>query len=219
MESNKHNTIESEFKDFIVTQNHPCIMAITVFDMDNYHLRVYDDMLSEKNTMRILADIEDYLEHYDFESNKFESLIITFTENNFRNEMEYENALWNFLQRLHETDDAAWDPSVSTDPDDPNFSLSLKGKAFYVIGMHPKSSRLARQAPYCTVVFNLHLQFEKLRAMGTYQSIKKRIRIRDEALQGSINPILSDFGDASETKQYSGRRVENNWKCPFHHKN
>ena len=123
------------------------------------------------------------------------------------------------LQRLHNNDDEDWDESVSPDPNDSDFSFSVKGKAFYIIGMHPNSSRLARQAPYCTVVFNLHWQFEKLREMGTYQKVKERIRKRDKALQGTINPILRDFGTDSETKQYSGREVEANWKCPFHQNN
>jgi FPC/CPF motif-containing protein YcgG len=127
--------------------------------------------------------------------------------------------LWNFLQKLHDNDTVPWDENVSQDPDDSNFSFSIKGRAFYIVGMHPQSSRLARSAPYCTVVFNLHWQFEKLREMGKYQSIKNRIRWRDKALQGTINSVLRDFGEQSETKQYSGRAVDNNWKCPFHYKN
>ncbi|MEP6902345.1 MAG: YqcI/YcgG family protein, partial [Actinomycetota bacterium] len=30
------------------------------------------------------------------------------------------------------------------------------------------------------------------------------------------NPNLSDFGTQSEARQYSGRAVEHEWKCPFH---
>jgi FPC/CPF motif-containing protein YcgG len=67
------------------------------------------------------------------------------------------------------------------------------------------------------MIFNLHWQFEKLRDMGVYQRVKKRIRKADEKLQGSINPMLDDFGDSSEARQYSGRAVDSNWKCPFHH--
>ena len=212
-------SIKFEYEDFVVTQNHPCIMANTMFQMNNYHLKVYDDILSENNTKLILSDINTYLENYDFSTNKFESLIMCFTQNNFQSELEFEKALWDFLQKLHNSDDTSWDPNVSDDPDDSNFSFSLKGKAFYVIGMHPKSSRLARQAPYCTVVFNLHWQFERLREMGTYKTVRDRIRRRDEALQGFINPVLTDFGQKSETIQYSGRKVESNWKCPFHHNN
>ena len=126
--------------------------------------------------------------------------------------------MWKTLQKLHELDDCEWDENVSNDPENPHFSFSLGGKAFYIIGLHPASSRLARRAPYTTLVFNLHSQFDKLREMGSYHSVRDTIRKNDEKLQGEINPMLRDFGSSSETKQYSGRKVEDNWKCPFHQK-
>jgi FPC/CPF motif-containing protein YcgG len=218
MEATTFETIEKEFNDFIIKQKHPCLMANTVFMMHNYHLKVYDDMTSEKVVQPMLSDIENYLKNYDFESNTFESLIITFKDNSFKSEEEFEIALWNLLQKLHNKDDKNWDPEVSQNPNDPNFSFSIKGKAFYIVGMHPKSSRLSRQSPYPTLVFNLHWQFEKLREMGSYEVVKKRIRLRDKLLQGFINPVLRDFGKDSETKQYSGREVKSGWKCPFHKK-
>ncbi len=67
-------------------------------------------------------------------------------------------------------------------------------------------------------MFNSHLQFEKLRSDGRFDKMKEIIRNRDEALAGSINPMLSDHGEASEARQYSGRAVEPEWKCPFAHK-
>lgn len=210
--------VEEEFRDFIIAQKHPCLMANTVFQMENYHLRVYDNIQCDNTAKAVLSDIENYLANYNFESNTFESLIICFKDNDFKTETQFEKALWDFLQKLHNNDNAPWDPTVSQDPNNPNFSFSIKGKAFYIVGMHPNSSRLARQAPYCTLVFNLHWQFEKLREMGTYQRVKKRIRERDEMLQGSINPVLRDHGSESETKQYSGRKVDSSWKCPFQHK-
>ncbi|CAH8283466.1 YqcI/YcgG family protein [Mariniflexile fucanivorans] len=141
-----------------------------------------------------------------------------FKKNNFSSEIEFENTLWAFLQKLHDQDDTSWDSKVSKNPDDFDFSFSVKGKAFYILGMYPGSSRLARRAPYCTVVFNLHCQFEKLREMGVYQSVKRKIRKRDKKLQGHINSVLKDFGTASEAKQYSGRQIEKDWKCPFNQK-
>jgi len=215
MNQQELNTIELEFKNFIIKKKHPCIMAKSVFVMENYHLKIYDKMASDKNIPNILLDIENFLAQYDFESNNFESLIICFKNDEFDSEIEFENTLWNFLQSLHDADNAQWDSSVSKNPDDTNFSFSVKGKAFYIVGMHPKSSRIARRAPYCTIVFNLHSQFEKLRELGTYQAVKRKIRRRDKKLQGSINPVLRDFGTDTETKQYSGRNVEEKWKCPF----
>jgi FPC/CPF motif-containing protein YcgG len=45
--------------------------------------------------------------------------------------------------------------------------------------------------------------------------MQETIRTRDLALQGTINPMLSDFGERSEARQYSGRAVEENWQAPF----
>ena len=44
------------------------------------------------------------------------------------------------------------------------------------------------------------------------------IRARDMAFQGSLNPVLKNFGESSEARQYSGRAVPDDWKCPFHAK-
>ena len=60
-----------------------------------------------------------------------------------------------------------------------------------------------------------HNQFETLRASGKYAGMQKVIRNRDVALQGSINPVLAQFGASSEARQYSGMAVDANWKCPF----
>lgn len=211
-------TIDKQYKEFILKKKHPCVMANTIFTLDEYQLRIYDDLTSPNIIEPILSDLENYIDNYDFESNKFETIIFCFKNNHFKTELQFEKGLWKFLQKLHNHDDKKWDATVSSDPNDSKFSFSLKGRAFYIVGMHPKSSRLARQAPYCSLVFNMHWQFEKLREMGIYQNVKKRIRRRDKTLQGTINPVLKDFGQASEARQYSGRGIESDWKCPFHKK-
>ena len=66
------------------------------------------------------------------------------------------------------------------------------------------------------LAFNLHWQFEELRRQGLYDNVRDTIRQRDLDKNGSINPVLKDFGTASEALQYSGRNNGANWKCPFH---
>jgi len=219
MNQQESHSIQLEYRNFIIDKKHPCVMANSVFAMNNFQLEIYDDINSYEVINPILINIENYLNNYDYESKEFQSLIVCFKNNKFETELQFEEAMWHFLQRLHNQDDTPWDQTVNPDPNDPNFSFSLKGKAFYIIGMHPTSSRLARSAPYCTIVFNLHWQFEKLRDMGIYDRVKNRIRKRDKELQGSINPVLADYGSDTETKQYSGRAVEQEWTCPFHNKN
>lgn len=133
-------------------------------------------------------------------------------------ERRFEALLWSQLQRLHEIDarrGTPWAADVSRDPDDPRFSLSLGGHPFFVIGLHPGASRLARRFDSPALVFNSHRQFERLREDGRYGKMQAATRARDIALQGSINPNLADFGTAAETRQYSGRAVEDGWTCPF----
>lgn len=210
--------IEKEFHDFIIEKNHPCIMANTVFAMKDYDLNVYDDFGTKFTAQRLVEDIQTYVENYNFADNNFKTFIAVFPDAKIASEIEFENLLWRQLQFIHEKDSQAWDKRVSSDPEDEKFSFSIAGRAFYVIGMHPKSSRMARRAPYPTLVFNLHWQFEKLREMGAYHKVRDKIRERDTELQGSINPVLEDFGDNSEARQYSGRNVNDAWKCPFHSK-
>lgn len=215
----KCQTIENDFRDFILKNDHPCVMAKALFKMDNYQLGKYLSMDDDTSLKKLLKDLETFIAQYDFDSNKFQSFIAVYPNDSFPTELGFEKALWDMLQKLHEMDDCEWDESVSKDPESSNFSFSLKGKAFYIVGLHPKSSRKARQSPYPAIVFNLHWQFERLRKMGGFLRVKKRIRKRDKDLQGYINPTLKDFGEDSETKQYSGRAVDAAWKCPFAHKN
>ncbi|SRX54307.1 guanitoxin biosynthesis heme-dependent pre-guanitoxin N-hydroxylase GntA [Aequorivita sp. CIP111184] len=209
-------SIEEEFKEFIIDKNHPCIMANTVFSMNDYELHVHDGFSTKTTAANLLEQLKMYVDNYDFSDNKFKTFIAVFPDAEIVSEVEFENLLWRQLQFIHEKDTEAWDPRVSKNPEDSNFSFSIGGRAFYVVGMHPKSSRMARRAPYPTLVFNLHWQFEKLREMGAYQKVRDKIRERDTALQGNINPVLEDFGQSSEARQYSGRSVGKAWKCPFH---
>ncbi len=64
-------------------------------------------------------------------------------------------------------------------------------------------------------MFNLHDQFEQLRAAGAYEKLRSAIIARDVALAGEPNPMLARHGVSSEARQYSGRQVGEDWVCPF----
>ena len=65
------------------------------------------------------------------------------------------------------------------------------------------------------MVFNLHDQFETLRAEGRYDKLSASILGRDLAVAGSVNPMLANHGSVSGARQYSGRVVETGWRCPY----
>ena len=210
--------MQSRFEDFILVEDHPCIMAQSVFTQKQVDFHVYEGLGTTAAAENLLKDLKSYLTKYDFGSNDFFTFVAAFRNDESFSEQEFEQQLWQQLQLIHEIDDAPWDSDVSPDKESTNFSFSTAGKAFYIVGMHPGSSRMARQSPFPVMVFNLHWQFEKLREMGAYDNVRDKIRERDRDLQGDNNPMLEDFGKKSEARQYSGRKVEETWRCPFHHK-
>ncbi|UAB85613.1 YqcI/YcgG family protein [Zunongwangia sp. SCSIO 43204] len=193
-------------------------MAKTVFTMDDVYLKTYKNLANVGETTKLYQDLKSYLEDYDFESNGFKTFIAVFPNSPEFTEIQFEEHMWEQLIQLNSIDEYDWDPQVQSDPTNENFSFSIAGKSFYIVGLHPNSSRLARRSPFTAIAFNLHWQFEKLREMGTFIRVRNTIRKRDRKLQGKINPMLEDFGANSEAKQYSGREVSEHWECPFKNK-
>lgn len=210
-------TLKDKYRDFVLENNHPCVMAQSLFKSDSYWLRNYGELGQPHGAGLLLEDLESFLREYSPEDRQFFSFIAVFDDISIGEE-GFEKLMWQQLNLLHSLDPEPWDETVSIKPESPNFSFSLLGHAFYIIGMHPNSSRIARRSPRPTMVFNLHSQFEELRKMGAYEQLRNRIRRRDKQIQGNVNPMLADFGSISEARQYSGRRVGASWKCPFHSK-
>lgn len=208
--------VEKKLEHFLINEDHPCVMAQSLFKQERIIFDIYGAMQKNHTASLLLKNIERYLTEYNFDNNRYQSYLAVFPKDTFRSEQEFEDALWILLQNLHIQDDKPWDKSVSSDSNDENFSFSIKGKAFYIVGMHPESSRNARKSPYPMIAFNLHWQFEQLREHELYGNVRDTIRERDKERNGSINPVLRDFGTASEALQYSGKRNNEKWKCPFH---
>lgn len=146
---------------------------------------------------------------------KFASLAVLFPATPMLTEEEFESALWARLIALQKRDATDWDSEVSDDPQSPHFAMSFGGHGYYVVGMHPGASRVARRAPFAALVFNSHAQFRALRHAGLFDTIQEVVRARDTKLQGGTNPMLANHGERSEAAQYSGRSVPSDWSCPF----
>lgn len=176
------------------------------------------DRANDAPLLDALAEFSGVIDGAPEDDRTVHSFVAVFDGPNDTDEQRFEALLWSQLQRLHDLDarrGTPWAEDVSRNPDDPHFSLSLAGHPFFVIGLHPGASRIARRFSSPALVFNSHRQFEHLRADGRYQKMQAATRARDKALQGSINPNLADFGAAAETRQYSGRKAEPDWTCPF----
>ena len=197
----------------------PCVGAKSALGKGRMRFVVGRDIRSAWDDLAILPALLDLAYGYREEPELFQSLVVLFEgTDEAMSEAAFEKCLWDRLQSL--TDKDVWlgqksDPRVSDDPEDPHFSLSFGGEAFFVVGLHPAASRPARRFDRPALVFNLHDQFEQLRAQGRYEKLRSAILERDQVLAGSANPMLARHGTISEARQYSGRIVDQDWVCPF----
>jgi uncharacterized protein len=207
-----------QLRQQILGQSYPCTGAISAFNQKTYRFGLYPNIASDEAVRAICHDLYCFSHEFPTLSDHFITFVTMFRGPIIQSEQHFEDLLWNQLQSMHtlDSDFFNWDQNVDSDPLNHRFSFSVGGRAMYVIGMHPKASRLARTGQYPTMVFNFHEQFDRLRVRGKFDTMKQTIRTRDMSVQGSINPMLSSFGDNSEARQYSGRAVPDNWVCPFH---
>lgn len=209
--------INQEFIERIDAIDYPCLGAKSALHTNHYRIGKYGKMGEPDTTISLSAHLKTYIEETLSSNSKYMTMVAVF-EDEISSEIDFEQKLWLQLQKLHDADrDSVWDPTVSNEPDDKNFSFSFNGFAFFVVGLHPHASRKARQFSHPAMAFNLHHQFEQLRENDQYEKMKTVIREREIAFEGSINPMLKDYGEGLEAPQYSGRKVDKSWKCPFHH--
>lgn len=196
----------------------PCVGAKSALARDNLKVIAGHSLDSNWDDLEIHRELLAWAREYRSSAEGLRSLAVIFDGPLDLSEAEFEKLLWARIQSMADKD--AWrgqsyDDRVSADPDDPHFSLSFGGEAFFVIGLHPNASRPARRFSHPVLVFNLHDQFERLREHGSYDKMRKTILARDEKLAGDINPMLAKYGESSEARQYSGRQVGDDWQCPF----
>jgi FPC/CPF motif-containing protein YcgG len=209
--------VHDSFRAHILDAGFSCIGGKAAINNNTYRFGLYAEMNTLATTAGLAYDLWQYVrERPTFETN-YATFVASFVAPVVNDERQWETLLWSQLQSLHDLDRAqhSWDESVSSDPADPDFSFSFAETAFFVVGLHPTSSRRARRFAWATLVFNAHVQFERLRKQNQFERLRETVRARDYKLQGSLNPNLSNFGELSEARQYSGRAVEEGWRCPF----
>lgn len=214
--------IHDQFRALVLHPGFSCLGAKSAFRGHGYRLGIYHELGSPRSTEALMRDLAVFVAMLDQRAGddarpqKLQTFVASFLGPVSADDAAFERLLWTQLQALHDRDPASfWDPTVSSDPEDAHFSFSIAGRAFFVVGLHAASERWARRFAWPTLVFNPHAQFEQLRERGHFARLQRLIRAREHVLQGSINANLSDFGDRSEARQYSGRPVEDGWHCPF----
>ncbi len=198
----------------ILDPEFPCVGARAAVNRATYRFSFYDEVDSEQATRGLARDLRRFAFETPHLGDEFTTFIAAFGGPKVITPEEFEVRLWSQLRRLHEVDHAPWDPSVSREPEDGRFSFSFAGKAFFIVGLSPTSARWGRRLPWPTLAFNPHEQFERLRADGRFEHLRDTVRARDVLLEGDLNPNLADYGAHTEARQYSGREVGDDWRCP-----
>ena len=214
----EENRIIDEYQEYILNKDFPCVAARAAANRQQIKCMVAEHLACPKDDAAILQFLYAFIDEYRQSDELFHSAAIIFKSTDIPSEKLFDTFLWQRLQQLANLDaqQFKYDPRVNPDPTSPDFSFSLKEEAFFIIGLHPESSRPARQFRYPTLVFNPHAQFEQMRENERYQKMQNIVRKRDVAYAGSINPMLQDYGSASEVYQYSGRQYDQTWQCPLH---
>ncbi|HEX8432581.1 MAG TPA: guanitoxin biosynthesis heme-dependent pre-guanitoxin N-hydroxylase GntA [Longimicrobium sp.] len=208
-------SVREDFEAFVRGSGFSCLGARAALRHRAYRFGAYGEMGSPHATAALARDLASFADEHG--KDEFATHVAAFLEPAPGDEHGFEARLWEQLRALHAVDPASgWDPRVSGDPASPHFAFSFGATAFFVVGLHPDSSRISRRFGWPVLVFNPHAQFERLRGDGRYYPLRDAIRAREMALQESLNPNLSDFGAESAARQYSGRAVEPEWSCPFH---
>jgi FPC/CPF motif-containing protein YcgG len=216
MISNDHNIIE-DYLGFINEKEFPCVVAKAALARNHIKSHVASHMACPASDVSILHFLYDFVDQYRLSSEPYHSAAVIFKGPLNTNEETFDALLWERLNALSVLDKISYahDSRVASDPEDPNYSYSIKSEAFFVVGLHPGSERRSRRFKYPALIFNPHAEFEKLRRLNRYEKLKGVVRKRDVIFSGTVNPMLDDFGNSSEAIQYSGKRHASEWKCPL----
>jgi uncharacterized protein len=214
----ERSALQRSLVDFVGRPEFPCVGAKSALARGSLEIAAAWSITSGWDDLRIHDALVEWSNAAAADPALFRSFAVVFSQPRDLDEHAFEEALWDRLSSLIAKDGwrgNEYDPKVSQDPNDPHFALSFGGKAYFAVGLHPHASRTARRAPFPTIVFNLHDQFERLREEQKYERMREVILTRDEQLDGGPNPNIARHGEASEARQYSGRAVEEDWECPF----
>lgn len=210
-------SLRAAFQEFLAAKTFPCVGAKSALAHSTIETVEARDIRSAWDDLAIHQRLCQFGQT-PTSSHALRSFAVLFAQPHDLSEVEFERHLWARLQSLCDKDrwlSYKYDPDVEADPQSPEFAFSVGGVAYFVVGMHPRSNRLSRRTPMPVLVFNPFAQFQELRARGAFNRMAQVTKKRDADLCGSENPMLADHGSASAARQFSGRRVTDDWICPF----
>ncbi|GAA0900857.1 guanitoxin biosynthesis heme-dependent pre-guanitoxin N-hydroxylase GntA [Streptomyces thermoalcalitolerans] len=211
-------SVHDQLTAWIESEEFSCLGAKSALHRGSLRQAHVGVMGTESATTALHGALTEFVSRDLHPEQNFATLVAVFEGPLGLSEPEFHTLLWKQLSALHAFDadrGFAWAEGADPDPDSPRFGFSVAGHPFFVVGLHENASRITRRFPYPAMAFNSHHQFRRLVENGVYAKLQHRIREREMRLQGSINPNLAEFGEASEARQYSGMPTDEQWRCPF----
>lgn len=212
--------VHAQLRAMVLDPAFSCIAGRSALKNGDCRFGFYPEMATEAATLGLGRDLRRFVVEQTQMGDVLSTFFASFAGPCVSTEDAFEALLWKQLQMLHdaEADFEPWDPAASSNPDDASFYISLAGRAFFIVGLHAASSRFTRRFAWPTLVFNAKFLFERLHETNQFSKFQEIIRKREMRLQGDLNPNVHDI-ERSVVRQYSGRRAEDDWRCPFHQRN
>jgi FPC/CPF motif-containing protein YcgG len=206
--------VHAALRALILDPEYPCVGSRSALNQGSYRFAMYDELATADATAGLARDLYSFVAEQPSIDGEFTTFIACFDRPKALSPEEWEALLWRQLQMLSELDTEEWAEDYSRDTGNNRFAFSFAGRAFFVVGLSPAGERWARTFPWPILAFNAHFQFEQLREDGRFQRIRDTVRERDAQVEGEENPNVEDFGMHTEARQYAGRSIADEWRCP-----
>lgn len=201
----------ADFEAFVAGEGFSCVAARSALQRETMRFVCVESFTDPRYTPMLHRRIAEFARERDDVDAHLATLVVIFGGPLGMDEAAFEEMLWSQLQLLADVDSDQYPyaKGYSPDPRSDQFAMSVAGEPFFVVGLHPAASRLSRRFRLPVLVFNSHVQFERLKERGVYQMIQRSVRRAEMALQGSLNPALAEFGETPEAVQYASN------SCPL----
>jgi uncharacterized protein len=217
----KSLTAKSRFAadQFCSWAGHPdfvCVGANAAFKTGNFRMAVTDaEIGSSDASIAIGIACELFLKDLSSLKPPYRPLVILFGASPGYTDQEYSAAFWSAIQRTTNADASMYPATseVDVDPESPRFGFSFCERGWFANFSTPSSKLLGRRSPVPALILNLQENFELLRKVGLFNSVRQKNADRQMQLQGFTNPFVADLGSSvDQTAQVTSvPRC-----CPFH---
>ncbi len=213
--------MKEQFKKHVAKSSFPCLNAKIALKRNAFHFNLYDTLATEDTTHLLWHNLIKFIDYQSLlwkQNHMLTTYVACFRTPKNMSEDAFEILLWKQLRLLHMEDvknGQKWATNYSDNPLDPHFGFSVGKRAFFIVGLHPNSSRKARQFLTPAIVFNSHDQFTNLRRLDMITEMRQVIRNNDQCYNGSINPNLIPNDENSVAFEYSGKRIQPGWTPDF----